>query len=402
MADFTIDATGVTVETLDERIAKLEAKLREPANFGPDFSLDPTTPIPMLVRIFAAEIVELQNKVKAAVDATIPGAARGVHADNIGAITNTTRYAATASTIPVTYTGTASATIPSGLQFRHTATDTLWSSTEAVVLSGGGTGTTTLTADETGPIDVPASSGWEIVIGDADLTSIASTAESTQGRNQETDVDYEERRKATVSIIGTATVGAVRAELTNELTALGAVSVQVYHNPSNSIDAAGREPHTVEVVVEDNGVIDDNIIANKIWAVVPAGIDTHGAVSGTATDSEGGTHTIRFTRISSVDVHLRITVSTAGAEVDIVDQTSLSSVIRDEVVRVGKLLPPGRDVIPPLFASATMTSIPFGQATSVTCEQSTDGLSWLTTTLAISDYETSAFSTARVTVNYTS
>ncbi|TPV92653.1 MAG: hypothetical protein B7733_24650 [Myxococcales bacterium FL481] len=397
---FTIDDTGVTIQDLNEKIDELETELRDPSNFGPDFSLDPTTPIPMFTRILAAELVAMQAKLKAAVDALTPGSARGVHADNIGALTNTTRYSATYSTVPVTFTGAADETIPTGRQFQHTATGTLWNSTEAVVLDGGGSGTTTLTADETGPIDAVAGAGWTIVLGDGNLTSILSTADSTPGRNQETDSAYEARRRATVSLIGTSTLGAVESQLTNALSLLGASSVRVYHNPTGATDAAGRPPKSYEVVVDDGGLLSNDDIAQEIFRVGPAGILTYGAESGTATDSEGSTHTISFTRVAALEVHHRITVTTTGAEQSVVNPSSLTSVIKAAVVDFGNSLAAGSNVVPARFAAVAFGEVPEGQAVSVTAEQSLDGVGWSSGVLAVTDYQQSDHDTTRVTVVY--
>jgi uncharacterized phage protein gp47/JayE len=84
----------------------------------------------------------------------------------------------------------------------------------------------------------------------------------------------------------------------------------VFVNNTDSTDVDGMPPHSVEALVQ--GGADQDII-DALFASVPAGIQTTnsggGAVTGTATDSEGIAHTIKFSRPVSVNVYVDLSYS---------------------------------------------------------------------------------------------
>ena len=71
--------------------------------------------------------------------------------------------------------------------------------------------------------------------------------------------------------------------------------MQVYENDSNVVDAAGRPPHSVEVVVDGGSNTD---IAAQILATKSGGINTYGNITvevpGEDDDTVESTSTVRY------------------------------------------------------------------------------------------------------------
>jgi hypothetical protein len=84
------------------------------------------------------------------------------------------------------------------------------------------------------------------------------------------------------------------------------------HNDTDVTDANGLPPHSVEVIAYQPGntTDDDTALANLILNSKGAGIGTHGTSNATATDSQGNTEVINFTRPSPEDLYIAITVKT--------------------------------------------------------------------------------------------
>jgi len=150
-------------------------------------------------------------------------------------------------------------------------------------------------------IDTPLS-GWD---------AATTIVDAVLGNDEETDATLRTRRIAALQGLGNATMEAIRGALqavTNVTSAL------LFVNDSD-LTVSSRPPHSFEAVVEGGTAQDvvDSIFANKA-----AGIATHGSSSGTATDSQGNSHTINYSRPTVIDIYLDITL-TVNADYDTVD-----------------------------------------------------------------------------------
>lgn len=397
-----VTTDGLQIQTLQEIRQELFDALRQPApvGFGPDFILQDTEIVPTIMSLVAERIYLVQAFAKALVDCFVPGAARGVHADNIAAITGTERLLASSSTVEVQLTGTIGETIPTGRVFRHDPTGTLWDQIEDVLLDGSGLGTTTIRAQEVGPIEIVASTEWTIVIGDPDLTSLESLGDSDPGRLRETDEELEERRKEELARAGAATPGAIRADVQQDLAELGyeVDAVAVFIN-NRHFFVSGRPPHSVEVLLDDNGLVPDAVIAAVIWEVVGGGIRPWGTTIVSFVDADGEDREAGFSRTTSTEVWIRATLYTFGAEVTITDTDGVAAAVADALLGFADAAHKiGRDVIPGRFVGTCFATAPAGGVTSVVIEVSDDGIAYQTDVLDIDARASAVFDLARIEV----
>lgn len=167
-----------------------------------------------------------------------------------------------------------------------------------VVVSTGGGGASLAVDEIWTPVAVTAQTAGDVLInaGQIDtidtpvsgLDQIDQLADGVAGRNIETDAEL--RVRILSARLGAATADAIRARLLDEVSGVSTVIVI-----ENSTDApvGGQPAHSIEVIIEGG---DDQEIADKIWEVKPAGIETYGSTSKTVIDASGNSHTVSFSR----------------------------------------------------------------------------------------------------------
>jgi uncharacterized phage protein gp47/JayE len=153
-----------------------------------------------------------------------------------------------------------------------------------------------------GPIIAAAGTLTSIETSVSGWTSAVNPLDAENGRNIESDVDFRVRREELLQRAGAATVEAIRADL---LTLTGVSEAIVLENVTLVTDANGLPAKSFEAIV--SGGVDQDI-RDQIFASKPAGIEAHGTISGTITDSMGFSHTIKFSRPTTKDVFIIIDV----------------------------------------------------------------------------------------------
>ena len=208
----------------------------------------------------------------------------------------------------------------------------------------------TVTAETAGEVQAPAGtltvietpiSGWDTVSNSLDIDV---------GSDVETDQSLKLRRLSEIAIAGKATLEAIRSSL---LAITEVTAVVVFENNSTLTDINGRPPHSLDIVVE-NG--DSSEIALTIFNTVAAGIQTIGLVTELVTDSQGFSHTIKYSRPDDILIYLDIDL-TVDSNLFPVDGAALVEAL---VVSFGDSVGIGNDIIvyPQLLCSfATIPGI---------------------------------------------
>lgn len=129
-----------------------------------------------------------------------------------------------------------------------------------------------------------------------------SLLDATLGRDEETDAAFRLRRIAALEGLGNATVEAIRGAL---LAVLGVTAVTVFPNDTDAT-VSGRPPHSFEALVQGG---DDQDVFDEIFLNKAAGIAAHGSEAGSHTDSQGISHTIEFSRPTSIAIYLDLTLT---------------------------------------------------------------------------------------------
>lgn len=290
-----LETTGFVPKTLDELKTELDAAFR--ARFGDGISTEPESNFGKLIGIAAALLAEVWEQAEGLYAAFSPDGATGAALDALAALTGTVRLAASASTVTVTATGTPGTLIPAGRVFSVVGTGVRFVTLADATIGGGGTVSIACEAESTGPLTAYAGSLTVIETPVSGLTSVTNPLDASVGRNVESDAELRIRREEELRAQGGGSVPAIAAEL---LRVDGVTAAVVFENTGGST-VDGMPPKSIECVVLGGADAD---IRQTIFDTKAAGIEAHGDVSGTVTDSEGGSHTIAFSRPEDLEVYV--------------------------------------------------------------------------------------------------
>jgi uncharacterized phage protein gp47/JayE len=226
----------------------------------------------------------------------------------------------------------------------------------SVAVSAGGAGSLSITARAT-PIPVTAQQTGRVLVGAgsidtivtpvAGLASVTNIGDGVIGRDTEDDAEL--RIRITQAKLGTGNVEAIRSRLLNDVD--GVSTVLVIENRTDSV-VAGQPAHSIHCIVQGGA---DQDIADKIWEVKPAGIETYGSETETVVDSQGSNQTIYFSRPTPQYAHVRVTVTPNPEETV---PSGAEDAIKNAILEYGNTFAIGQDMlwqgfIGPIFAATT-------------------------------------------------
>lgn len=291
---------GLEIRSREEIEALLLTSVREELP-GIDFSEGIEA---ALLDALAGELDLLWRTLEAVYLATDPAEASGVHLDMLAALTGTRRRAATRSMVTATLTIEAGRIVPKGtIVAVDGQADAQFRTVEAAVNAGTSTADVDVVMEgiETGPVEALAGTLTVIVTPVSGLLAATNAAAATLGRDVADDDELREQRLIELAGMGHGTYAAIRARVAR---VEGVQEAAVYGNESISTDQDGRPGKTFEVVLWDDSpaAAENDAIAQAIHDSKPAGIPAYGISTGNATDEEGNTVPVAFTRASKIRV----------------------------------------------------------------------------------------------------
>lgn len=389
---YGLTQAGFVRKTLQVIKAEIEASWR--AAFGTSIDVSPSTPDGQVIGIFSereALVWELAEIVAGMMD---PDKASDRLLEVLCLITGTFRQLEKRSTVQLTLTGDDTTVVASGSKARTASTGSVFSTTTSATLtalaawagatlyavgdkrsnasrsyvcitggvSAGAGGPTTTDPDitdgaahwrymgeGTAAVNVLAQSDdiGPIVAVSGDISviqtpvpnwkSVINLLDATLGAFKMADQDLRILREREIAAGGVGPIPAIRRALSR---VANVESVTVFYNNTELTNGDGIPPKSVEAMVE--GGLDQAII-NALFANVAGGIRFHGSgpgmVTGTFVDSQGTSHTIKFTRPELVPIYLNITVEVDAATFP----ANGADLIKLAIVTWGDLQPAGRD-----------------------------------------------------------
>lgn len=274
-----------------------------------------------------------------------------------------------------------------------------WKSIVIGVLATDGAVDVHAQAVDTGAIAAVAGDITTIVTPVFGLNQIVNLTDAAQGRDLATDEELRTLRQEELSGDGHSPPDAIRAAL---LKLLNIISVTVFYNSTDATDVDGMPPHSVEALVRTSWAAGDPLdqgIYDTLFANVAAGIATTnsgaGAATGTATDSQGVAHTVKFSRPTEVPIYaiLNVTYDAATFPSDGATQ------IKDNITTWAAGLDVGRDAVSQaLVAKAFLVD---GVLDVPTCYIDTAPSPASSATITIGSRELATYDRSRITVNLT-
>ena len=398
-----LSTTGFTTQSLSEIIDTINSSLL--AIFPTLNTTELTEPEQQLVGVFAEVVSQINELAQNIYSGQNIDTAQGDSLDLLGNLLGVPRLQSAPTTVTATVTGTAATVIPAGTLFSVSGEPDIIVATDSdVTIPGGGSIDVACTATENGPKVINASTLTEIDTPVAGLTSVTNAASGTVGRNTETDSAYRIRLNNRKASSTSGTVAGIKESIFNT-NVDGATTivehVTIMENDTGSVDSAGRPSHSFEAYVYQTcgATTLDSTIAQAILDSKGAGIESHGTVSETATDTNGTTRTIEFSRVDEIDIYCDIEVDVdSNYPVDGDDE------IKTNIIAFGNAIGVGNDVIvsPDLVAVVGETNGIIGVTIKIGTAPSPTGSS----NISIDDgtggaVEISTWDAARVTVTST-
>lgn len=335
-----IDATGLQIKTIEEILDELSAQQK--ADIEATLNTAADTPLGQINGIFAAQIREVWEALQVAYNGFNPDAAEGFLLEKLSALTGTLREGATRGRVVLDCDIDLGATLTAGVSFANVAGEPTNRWTPLVDFTSPANGVHAIECEAETAGTVIANSGTitEIATPVVGWNSVTNPLAATPGKEIDTDAELRSRREDQLRVTGSATLDAIRADVLIDPDVL---QCSVFENTSNAVDANGLPPKSIEVVVFDGTppVMTADAIAQLIWDTKPAGIETFGLDTGTATDSLGNFHTVLFSRPTEIEVWVDMFVS-----VDISSGYAGAAALEDALVDLNLSdLSLGRDVI---------------------------------------------------------
>jgi hypothetical protein len=253
---------------------------------------------------------------------------------------------------------------------------------------GTGTGAVEVASEavETGPQVAVSGDISEIVTPVSGWQGVVNLDDADVGQYTETDEDFRVRGEDELARGGDGTVDSLRTDL---LDVADVISVTVFHNPTDTTDADGLPPHSVEALVRGG---EDQDIFDALLAHVAAGIQTFGNTDGTSEDDEGFDQPISFSRPDEIEIYVDVEL-TCDADLYPDDGDDL---VKEALVEFGDGLKCGRDAVSSALI-ARVFDVP-GVLDVTVCDIGIASNPSASTTIAIALRELATYNTARITV----
>lgn len=316
---YGIVSTGFNRKPLAQILSDMQAI--ELAQISANLDLQPPDPIAVLTGLGAAMFDELWQVAAALYGGMDPDVADSDQLTGLSLITGTNRLAATATTVPgcTVNVNTGFSQAP-GTMFASLVGNpaALFTNKETVANSSGIAANVTVdfVAVATGPTQVLVSTLTQIAQPISGWNSITNPNAGVTGSDTESDSDLRLRRDEELAAAGSSTAAAIKSAILQKLvmptTSSNTTTCTVLFNDTDAVDGNGLPPHSIEVIANQASPTsdDDQALVNLIFAEKAAGIGTYSgnATSKTATDSQGNTETIYYTRPTPTQIYCNVTV----------------------------------------------------------------------------------------------
>jgi uncharacterized phage protein gp47/JayE len=306
---FGLTATGFNRKTVQDILGEIEASQK--SLIDPEMDVSSETPIGQLNGIFADKLGEEWELAEAVNANQYPDTASDFGLDGVSSITGTFRRAATKGTVTLDLSLNAGVTVPTGSIAEVTGDSTnRWVTTADATNSTGSPAVVPVEAEAEFAGATAANAGTIAVISTpiAGWTAVTNPLDAEIGTEIDTDAQLRLRREQELSLAGSGTVNAIRADL---LAVEDVTSVTVFHNPGDAIDVNGLPPHSVEAIVLGGADVD---VREALFATVGGGIRTIGSITGTVIDDQGFTQASNFSRPTNVLIWLEIDIDITPAD----------------------------------------------------------------------------------------
>jgi uncharacterized phage protein gp47/JayE len=306
--------TGFVADSVDEIVQDLNGKFL--ANVDPGIDLSPDQPFGQIIGVFSEKFAEIEELEATVYNAINPAAAEGALLVNVAALSGTRPQVATYSLVGATLTLNASTTVTAGsVAYVAGQPANRWVLVNDVTSTTAGGYTGGFRSETPGIFRANAGTLTVIATPTIGWTAVTNPADSIDGLAADTDTSLRLKREEELAGQGSGDIDALRAAA---LKVPGVITAFAFENTSLTTDSTGLPGKAFRVVVWDGPtpLAADTAIAQAIWNTKPSGIQSFGAVSATATDSQGNPQTVYFDRATQLRTYVSCTTTPATLTTD--------------------------------------------------------------------------------------
>lgn len=295
-----LTSAGFQRDGLDVILAKYQAAMI--AIFGPSINIDPDTQDGQMLGIFSEGISNEDQLAEAVYNSFNPSLATGSGLSRLVQLNGISRIAGAYSSGLVQFAGIANTVIPANTLVSNPVTQEQFYTATDATIGDNGTVLVACIATVMGAISAPVGSITKLVTPQFGITSATNLTAFTIGRLEETDSQLRVRRSKSVAIASQSLVDSLLAGL---LQIENVIHAEVFENYTELTDANGLPPHSVCCIVYGGS---DTDVSQVIWNLKSMGVTLFGTSQGVAIDSKGRSHTIIFSRPTSVPIYVSMTI----------------------------------------------------------------------------------------------
>lgn len=316
MGDLSVKVTeeGIQTPEVDQVISGLWDMFV--GAFGEDLNTDMSTPQGQLVTSLAAIISDANNQLVSVLNQFDPLYANGTWQDAIGYIYFMKRKPATHSTAQLKVMGLSGVVIPEGFLFLDEKNE-LWETTKQNIIGENGEAIVNVECVNSGIIEAAPNTINTIVKALAGLDRATNESAAAVGSEEETQKDFEFRRKDSVALNSKNTNSATYGAVYN---LDGVLDVYVYDNPSDGGITIGSTNYPLirnSILVSVVGG-DPEEIAYTILTKAGSGCSFNGNTEITVKDLENfpnspPTYKVRFERPENIPIKFKVTLDSKSS-----------------------------------------------------------------------------------------
>ncbi len=237
----------------------------------------------------------------------------------------------------------------------------------------------------TGLIEALAGTLTNIVNNISGLDRVENYLDALKGNNKETDDEFRIRRINALKGIAAARLEGIRSYL---LTVENVTTVTVFENTDIVADISGRPAKSIECLVL--GGTDQDVL-DAVWDRKAGGIEPYGSTSGTVTDSQGESHTSKFSRPGSTAIYIELDIT-----IDADFPSGGDTLVEQAILDYGLTLEIGDDVIVYPYLITSFGSVP--GITDVVVRVGTSASPTLDNNIVIAETYLASFDSSRITI----
>ena len=323
----TLDATGLTLQTLTDLVNGLVASLQ--GIYGIDINVDPDSPDGQAINIIAQFGVDMREVLQSIYASFDPDQASGTTLDQRAGLNGVQRAAGTFTVVPIDVTvdrntnlvgldsNSTATTIPSGVFTVKDNAGNQWALLASVSLTSGTT-TVDFRAVNLGAVTATVNTITTPVTIVPGLTAINnSSSVSVQGVKEETDTQLRIKRRRSIANISTGYLDTIQGAL---LAVTNVTNAAVYENTTDTTDGDGIPPHSIWAIVEGGLAADIGVV---LYAKKTAGAGFLGAITVNVPRPNGSTYPVKYDTAIDADLYVKFSVSLPGGVIDTANLAAL-------------------------------------------------------------------------------